>query len=133
MRRCILILSVVAVVDMVAGPLSGAGDAGAQTRMAASKRWVMPRTTDGKPDLQGVWNFRSATPLERPAEFAGQEFLSDENVALVEQRAAERLRVEVPGDPFFNTPPWWLDSAPGSSTPDDRRSSSIRLMADFQP
>jgi len=26
---------------------------------------------DGQPDLQGVWNFSTITPLERPAEFAG--------------------------------------------------------------
>jgi hypothetical protein len=123
MRRYILISLVVAVVAMVAGPLSGAGGAGAQTRMAASRRWVTPRTTDGKPDLQGVWSFRSATPLERPAEFAGQEFLSDEDVARVEQRAAERLRVEIPGDPFFNTPPWWLDW--GTRVVNTRRSSLI--------
>ena len=26
-----------------------------------------PRTPDGKPDLQGFWDFRTLTPLERPA------------------------------------------------------------------
>src|SRR5438552_13768191 len=38
----------------------------AQTKAAA-----LPRTPDGHPDLQGIWDFRSATPLERPARFAG--------------------------------------------------------------
>ena len=28
---------------------------------------ALARTADGHPDLQGVWDFRSATPLERPA------------------------------------------------------------------
>jgi hypothetical protein len=74
MRRCILLSLVVAVVQTVAGSLSGAGGAGAQTRIADSGKWITPRTPDGKPDLQGVWNFGSATPLERPAQFAGQEF-----------------------------------------------------------
>ena len=31
------------------------------------------RTTDGHPDLQGVWDFRTLTPLQRPAEYADKE------------------------------------------------------------
>ena len=104
----------------VAGQASGPG-AGAGPRVA--KRWVMPRTPDGQPDLQGVWDFRTATPLERPGEFAGREFLSDQNVAAVEQRAAERLRVYSPDDLLMNTPPWWLDY--GTSVVSTKRSSLI--------
>jgi hypothetical protein len=33
--------------------------------------------TEVKPDLNGIWNFATLTPLERPAEFAGKEFLSE--------------------------------------------------------
>ena len=47
------------------------------------------RTADGHPNLGGVWDFRTVTPLERPEEFAGQEFLSEEEVAAY---AAERVR-----------------------------------------
>jgi hypothetical protein len=32
---------------------------------AASKPWVVPRTPDGKPDLQGNWTNETQTPLER--------------------------------------------------------------------
>ena len=42
-----------------------------------------PRTSWGQPDLQGVWDFRTATPLERPEELAGKEVLSDEEAAAV--------------------------------------------------
>ena len=47
------------------------------------------RTPHGHPDISGVWDFRTVTPLERPEEFADQEFLSAEEVA---QYAAERVR-----------------------------------------
>ncbi len=40
-------------------------------------------TAHGQPDLQGVWNFSSRTPLERPARYAGQEFLSEEEIAVL--------------------------------------------------
>ena len=46
------------------------------------------RTPDGQPDISGVWDFRTVTPLERPEEFADQAFLSEEEVAAY---AAERV------------------------------------------
>ena len=39
--------------------------------------WKMPRTADGHPDLQGIWNNSTRTPLERPAEFAGKATVTD--------------------------------------------------------
>jgi hypothetical protein len=42
------------------------------------------------PDLQGVWNFSTITPLERPAEFAGKEFLTDREAAEYEARTVQR-------------------------------------------
>src|SRR6476646_8498566 len=42
------------------------------------------------PDLQGIWNCSTITPLERPAEFAGKEFLSDAEAAQYEARTVQR-------------------------------------------
>ena len=37
-----------------------------------------PRLPDGNPDLQGVWDFRTLTPLERPEELADKAILGAE-------------------------------------------------------
>ena len=51
---------------------------------------VASRTAWGQPDLQGVWDFRTITPMERPEALADQEFLSAEDVADLEQGIADR-------------------------------------------
>jgi hypothetical protein len=48
-----------------------------------------PKTADGQPDLQGAWDFRTVTPLERPAEFAGKEFVTPQEAAAFEQKTVE--------------------------------------------
>jgi hypothetical protein len=55
------------------------------------------RTSWGAPDLQGVWSTATTTPLERPAELAGKEFLTPEEAAewskrMVTQRDTDRRR-----------------------------------------
>src|SRR5579863_7664436 len=44
-------------------------------RPAAGQNGV-PRTADGHPDLSGIWTNVTITPLERPRELAGKEFLT---------------------------------------------------------
>ena len=51
---------------------------------------AIPRTLTGQPDLQGVWDYRSLTPLERPAELGAQEFRSDEERAAFVSETLER-------------------------------------------
>jgi len=61
----------------------------------SSSAWAQPRTPWGDPDLQGVWRYEGAIPLERPARFEGRELLTDEEVAQIrkieEEQAAQRL------------------------------------------
>ena len=54
--------------------------------------WAPAHTPWGDPDLQGIWNSKTQTPLERPDEYAGKEFLTEEEVA-----ALEKANVENPG------------------------------------
>ena len=77
--------------------------------------WSAPRTAWGTPDLQGVWDFRTITPMERPAGF-DNEVLTDQEATEFEaaseaQRAA--LDVETPFDTVGNYNQFWFD--PGLS------------------
>jgi len=62
--------------------------ASAKTK-AVKQTWTPPRAADGHPDLQGFWSNNTATPLERPKELAGREFLSDAEVAALKKKAGE--------------------------------------------
>ena len=69
-----------------AGALLVPAAAGAQTAET-------PRTAWGAPDLQGVWDFRSLTPMERPAELADQEvFTAEEAASFSEEVIREQSR-----------------------------------------
>jgi hypothetical protein len=50
----------------------------ARTAESNKAQYVVPRTEDGQPDLRGVWNFSSDTPIERPARFKDREFMTHE-------------------------------------------------------
>ncbi|HEY0680887.1 MAG TPA: hypothetical protein VGD45_01010 [Steroidobacter sp.] len=74
----------------------------AQVPAKGGTNWVVPRTADGKPDLQGNWSNETQTPLER----LGKQglTLTDEQATALEKRAqlVEEFR-DRPSDP--NAPP----------------------------
>ena len=66
--------------------LTEASGGGGQTPTAAADTSTSPRTSWGAPDLQGIWDFRTLTPLERPRGLAGKEVLTDAEAAEFEQQ-----------------------------------------------
>jgi len=116
----------VAVIGVALGAATAAGLApGAEGQpKSASKPGAAPRTAWGDPDLRGIWTGSSITPLERPEEFAGREFLTESEAAVIEERAA-RDRVDRPprpGDPGTYNQVWF---DPASKVVPTRRTSLI--------
>lgn len=71
-------------------------------------RWITPRTPDGQPDIQGLWNNTTITPLERPKEFAQKPFLTLEEAAAYEQRVVSRRDTGDDGPAVVADPEvWW--------------------------
>lgn len=61
---------------------------------------AVSRTADGHPDLQGIWDNSTVTPLERPAPFAERAFFSEQEAADFErlpqylERAVARVGID---------------------------------------
>ena len=66
--------------------------------VAQESGWTAPLTADGRPDLQGIWSNNTATPFERPTALAGKESLTDEELAELQERAAELRENEQAGN-----------------------------------
>ena len=120
-HRVLVFVSAMAV--LVALVSSGAAPATAQP--------TVPRTPWGHPDLQGIWDFRTITPLQRPEDLAEREFLTEEEVADLEQSAVDRdirlwnreARPPVAGENVGAYNNFWMDR--GHRTVGTRRTSLI--------
>ena len=53
--------------------------------------WTPPRTPWGDPDLQGIYNYGTSTPLQRPQQMADKQVLSDQEAESLEKDIAQRL------------------------------------------
>lgn len=73
--RKVLIFSML---SAISGPLLAQGDSD----------YIAPRTQWGQPDLQGVWNFSSSIPMQRPERYGTQEFLTSEQIEEAHARQA---------------------------------------------
>ncbi len=124
------LLTAVAIAALM--PLTAAG----QDRSAALDGWTAPVTPWGDPDLQGIWDFRTITPMERPAELAGKAVLTAEEAADFEARENRRLNRDLvdpekggaiyPPESEGGVVPYnefWYDR--GNSLVEDRRTSLI--------
>jgi hypothetical protein len=82
-------LSVLVAVSPVPAFAQAASTPRASAAPAPAKAYAPPRTPWGEPDLQGTFSNRTITPFERPANVAGREFYTAEEVAAMEKQARE--------------------------------------------
>nr|ADI23848.1 hypothetical protein [uncultured gamma proteobacterium HF4000_48E10] len=119
-NRFLQALSTVIAVVLLA-PLPAAG----QVPKAATDGWMLHRTPDGQPDLQGVWDFRTITPLERPGELVGKAVLTEEEAAEFEQETLQARDHDGPpreGSTGTYNQFWWDY---GTKLTEDNRTSLI--------
>src|SRR5258708_7053463 len=105
-------------------PGEGSPKAGPAAK-TTSKRGTPKHTQWGDPDLQGTWDYRTITPLERPQNMGDRQFLTDAEAAQLEARAAKRLDEPPDSSVPANTihAPYWTD--PGRRVVGDKRNSLI--------
>lgn len=84
------ILLAASVAVWLAEPLAGQGQAPPAQPGASTKAWTVPRLPGGDPDLEGIWNYGTATPLERPAQWAGRDTITEAEAAVWEKENAKR-------------------------------------------
>ena len=96
-------ITALAVVLLVLAPAIAMGQ-------GADEAWNMPRTPWGDPDLGGLWNNATTTPLQRPEALGLKAFLTEEEVAECDERvgaARNTDRPPRPGNPGTYNEFWW--------------------------
>jgi hypothetical protein len=79
------LMAVAGVASTVASAQTSAG------KPAAPPPFNQARTSWGDPNLQGVWDYRTITPMERRPEFGDRALYTDEEIAQLEGRAKKRM------------------------------------------
>ena len=65
-----------------------------KTATPAAAKSVAARTPWGDPDLEGVYTFGTTTPIERPKALANKDHYTEEELAVLEKREAEKIAEE---------------------------------------
>jgi hypothetical protein len=90
--------------------------------------WTPPHTSDGQPDLQGIWSNASIIPLERPRELGDKQFFTPEEEQAYEAKVftrSSRDKAPAPGAVGTYNNFWW--------DADSRRAPNLRTSLIVDP
>jgi hypothetical protein len=95
-RVLVALVTAIVVASISRVPAAGQDRRPTPAKSAAPKisaPWSPPRTSWGDPDLQGIWNYATMTPLERPRELAAKAILTEQEAAAYERQILDRQAV----------------------------------------
>ena len=67
---------------------------------------AIPRTVDGRPDMQGYWTNDTVTPLERPAEFGDKAVVTAEEAAAYAKKRMDQFLAQPKDDIHYDDAIW---------------------------
>ena len=107
--------------------------ASSEAKQAESTSYEPPRNSLGQPNLQGVWDFRTLTPLERPKSLGDKAVFTAEEQAIFRAAAVDATDVDKLREKTAKTDAatdiegaynnFWMDY--GTTMNEDRRTSLI--------
>src|SRR5580698_8711218 len=80
---------------------------------AAEQPGAVPRLADGRPDLQGVWDYRTITLMQRPLELGTKEFFASDEEAAAWERSENRRQDRDAEDETGGVPAGWAGGGGG--------------------
>jgi hypothetical protein len=98
---------------LVSGPL--AAQTARPIAKPPAKAWTMPRTPDGKPDLSGLYDVATMTPVERPAGVSGLVLTPEEAAALEKYEEERQIKNDAPLTGDRTAPPVGGETTTGKS------------------
>jgi hypothetical protein len=127
-RLVLVLIAVFLMSSPAAGQTVKLGTNAINVAKAAARPWVVTKTPDGQPDLQGYWTNNTMTPLQRPNGVTKEFYTKEEFFESLKKQAEHDGEEATPGtveDVHYDHSQFGLDRTQGLLTPNLRTSMII--------